>query len=92
MCCFCGALGKTLETRGAKYDKIVGKATLETGLDDKKRARVAKIALNVAVHMDAEYGFIFERTEKIMQQGCLATASLEGGFPVIYKPAHVYDD
>ena len=90
--CFCGALTKALETRGAKYDKIVGKATLETGLDDKKRARVAKIALDVAVHMDEEYGFIFERVEKIMQQGCLVTASLEGGFPVTYNLTHEFDE
>ncbi len=92
MYCFCGALAKALETRGAKYDKIVGKATLETGLDDKKRARVSQITLAVAVHMDEEYGFIFERVEKIMQQGCLVTASLEGGFPIIYKLTHEFDD
>ncbi len=90
--CFCGALAKALEARGAKYDKIVGKATLETGLDEKKRARVAKIALDVAVRMDEEFGFIFERVEKIMQQGCLVTASLEGGFPVTYKLTHEFEE
>ena len=90
--CFSGALAKALETRGAKYDKIVGKATLETGLDEKKRARVAKIVLDVAVHMDEEFGFIFERVEKIMQQGCLVTASLEGGFPVEYKLSHEFEE
>ena len=90
--CFCGALVKALETRGAKYDKIVGKATLETGLDDKKRARVAKITLDVEVHMDEEFGFIFERVEKIMQQGCLVTASLEGGFPIEYHLTHVFEE
>ena len=90
--CFCGALTKALETRGAKYDKVVGKATLETGLDDKKRARVTKIALDITVHMDEEYGFIFERVEKILQQGCLVTSSLEGGFPVTYKLTHEFDE
>ncbi len=83
--CFCGAFGKALEARGAVYDKIEGTSTLETGLDDKKRARVTKIVLDVTVHMDEEYEFIFERVEKIMQQGCLVTASLEQAFPIEYK-------
>jgi osmotically inducible protein OsmC len=83
--CFCGALGKALETRGATYERITGTATLETGLDEKKRARVTGIALEVTVHMDEEYGFIFDRVEKIMQQGCLMTASLHNAFPVTYK-------
>ncbi len=92
MYCFCGALTKALETRGAKFDKVTAKATLETGLDEKKRARVAKITLDVAVHMGDEYSSVFERVEKIMQQGCLVTASLEGGFPIIYNLTHECDE
>jgi osmotically inducible protein OsmC len=83
--CFCGALGKALETRGATYESINGTATLETGLDEKKRARVTGITLDVTVHMDEEYGFIFDRVEKIMQQGCLVTASLHNAFPMTYN-------
>lgn len=88
--CFCGAFGKALETRGAKYEKIEGSATLETGVDEKKRARVTGIALDVTVHMDEDFEFIFERVEKIMQQGCLVSASLEAAFPVTYKLRHEY--
>ncbi len=88
--CFCGALGKALETRGAKYERISGTATLETGLDEKKRARVIGIALDVTVVMDEEFEFIFDRVEKIMQQGCLVTASLHAAFPVTYKLHHEY--
>ncbi len=88
--CFCGALGKALETRGAKYERITGTATLETGLDEKKRARVTGIALNVTVFMDEEFEFIFERVEKIMQQGCLVTASLHAAFPLTYKLHHEF--
>lgn len=88
--CFCGALGKALETRGAKYERIAGKATLETGLDEKKRARVTGIAIEVSVFMDEEYEFIFERVEKIMQQGCLVTASLHAAFPLTYKLHHEF--
>lgn len=83
--CFCGALGKALKTRGADYERITGTATLETGLDEKKRARVVGIAIEVTVHMDEDYGFIFDRVEKIMKQGCLVTASLHEAFPVTYK-------
>ncbi len=86
--CFCGAFAKALEARGAVFAKIEGKATLETGLDDKKRARVTGIALDVTVFMDDEYEFIFERVAKIMQQGCLVTASLEQAFPITYKLRH----
>ncbi len=83
--CFCGAFAKALETRGAVYESISGKATLETGVDEKKRARVTSITLDVTVVMDEEYEFIFERVEKIMQQGCLVTASLENAFPITYN-------
>ncbi|UZP66618.1 OsmC family protein [Desulfovibrio mangrovi] len=88
--CFCGALGKALETRGAKYERITGTATLETGVDDKKRARVVGIALAVTVYMDEEFEFIFDRVEKIMQQGCLVTASLHEAFPITYKLYHEF--
>lgn len=88
--CFCGALGKALETRGAKYERITGTATLETGLDEKKRARVAGVVLDVKVHMDEEFEFIFDRVEKIMQQGCLVTASLHAAFPITYKLHHEF--
>lgn len=88
--CFCGAFAKALETRGTVFDKIVGSATLETGLDEKKRVRVVRIALDVTVYMDEEYEFIFDRVEKIMKQGCLVTASLENAFPVTYTLHHEF--
>ncbi|MEZ0575159.1 OsmC family protein [Halodesulfovibrio aestuarii] len=86
--CFCGALGKALETRGATYERITGTATLETGVDEKKRARVTGITLDVTVHMDEDYDFIFDRVEKIMKQGCLVTASLHAAFPMTYNLHH----
>ncbi|MCG8531745.1 MAG: OsmC family protein [Desulfovibrionales bacterium] len=89
--CFCGALGKALETRGAAYERIAGKAILETGLDEKKRARVVGITLDVTVYMDEDYDFIFDRVEKIMQKGCLVTASLHNAFPMTYKLHHECD-
>jgi osmotically inducible protein OsmC len=88
--CFCSAFGKALETRGAKYDKISGTATVRTGVDDKKRGRVTGIDLDVTVYMDEEYEFIFERVEKIMRQGCLVTASLAAAFPVEHTLHHDY--
>ncbi|WP_291329414.1 OsmC family protein [Desulfovibrio sp. UCD-KL4C] len=89
--CFCGALGKALETRGAEYDRITGTATLETGIDEKKRARVVGITLDVTVHMDEDFGFIFDRVEKIMKKGCLVTASLHEAFPMTYN-LHLEED
>ena len=89
--CFCGAFGKALETRGATYERITGTATLETGLDEKKRARVTGITLDVTVHMDEDYDFVFDRVEKIMKQGCLVTASLHDAFPMTYKMHHECD-
>lgn len=83
--CYCAALDKALETRSAKYRKIEGKATVQTGTDDKGRGRVVGLSLDVTVHMDQEYEFIFDRVEKIMRQGCLITGSLEGAFPVTYN-------
>ncbi|MDR3319727.1 MAG: OsmC family protein [Desulfovibrio sp.] len=80
--CFCSSFGKALETRGAKYNKIAGSATVQTGVDEKKRVRITGVTLDVTVYMDEDYEFIFERVEKIMQQGCFVTASLETAFPV----------
>ncbi len=86
--CFCGAFAKALDARGAKYENIQGKATLETGLDEKKRARVVSMALDVTVRMSEDYDDVFERVVKVMQQGCLVTASLEGAFPITYNIHH----
>ena len=58
---------------------------METGIDDKGRGRVVGMTLDVTVHMDEEYEFIFDRVAKIMRQGCLITGSLEGAFPVKYN-------
>ena len=83
--CYCAALDKALEARDAKYRSIEGRATVETGIDDKGRGRVVGLTLDVTVHMDEEYEFIFDRVAKIMRQGCLITGSLEGAFPVKYN-------
>lgn len=83
--CYCAALDKALESRDAKYRSIEGRATVETGIDDKGRGRVVGMTLDVTVHMDEEYEFIFDRVAKIMRQGCLITGSLEGAFPVKYN-------
>ncbi len=90
--CFSGALAKALSTRGADYTRITGKAELQTALDDKKRNRISGIAITVNVEMPEENAFIFERVEKIMQQGCLITASLEPAFPITYTMNHVFSD
>lgn len=83
--CYCAALDKALESRKADYQRIEGKATLETGLDDMGRGRVTSIILDVTVFMSEEYEFIFDRVEKIMRQGCLITGSLHEAFPVKYN-------
>lgn len=88
--CFCGAFAKALEVRGASYEKIYGTATLHTGLDEMKRARVTGIDIEVTVEMDEEHEFTFDRVEKIMKQGCLITASLEAAFPMKYTLHHEY--
>ena len=82
---FSAALDKALESRDARYRSIEGRATVETGIDDKGRGRVVGMTLDVTVHMDEEYEFIFDRVAKIMRQGCLITGSLEGAFPVKYN-------
>ena len=83
--CYCAALDKALDTRNAKYEKIDAKATLRTGTDDLGRGRVTGIDIDVTVHLDEEYEFIFDRVEKVMRQGCLVTGSLEAAFPVKYN-------
>lgn len=83
--CYCAALDKALDARHAQYENIEGKATLETGTDDKGRGRVTSIRLDVTVRMDQEYEFIFDRVEKIMRQGCLVTGSLEPAIKMVYN-------
>lgn len=83
--CYCAALDKALDTRNAKYDRIEGSATVRTGTDELGRGRVVGIDIDVTVHMDEEFAFIFDRVEKVMRKGCLVTGSLENAFPVTYK-------
>ena len=83
--CYCSALDKALATRGVEYQTIEGSATLETGTDEMKRARVMKITLDVTVVMDEDLEDIFERVAKIMRNGCLVSASLEGGIEMVYN-------
>lgn len=90
--CYCAALDKALDARKAEYRKIEASASLETATDDKGRARVSGITLDVTVFMDQEYEFIFERVEKIMKQGCLVTGSLEPAIPMKYNLQLECDD
>lgn len=83
--CYVAALDKALDTRGAKYDAITAKATVEAGSNDKGQGRILGITLDVTVHMDADYEDIFERVSKVMRHGCLISASLEAAFPVTYN-------
>ena len=85
--CYVAALDKALDTRGARYDSITAKATVEAGSNDKGQGRILGIILDVTVHMDADYEDIFERVSKVMRHGCLISASLEAAFIVTYTLA-----
>jgi len=89
--CFCSALSGALLARGAEYSEIRGSASVETGLDDKKRARVQKIILHVEVVMSDDFEDVFERCKKIMEPGCLITASLEPGIRVEHKVRLIHE-
>ncbi len=90
--CFCAALDTALKARNAAYDKLTGRALLETAPDESGWVRVSKIVLDVTLWMKEEDSFIFERVEKIMKQGCLVTGSLEKAFPVEHKLHLEYSD
>ena len=81
--CYCAALDKALTTRGAVYTALDATATLETGVDELKRARIRTITLDVVVTMAEEHEEAFERVVKVMRNGCLVSASLEGGMEVV---------
>lgn len=83
--CYIAALDKALDTRGAKYDSIKGKATVSAGSNDKGQGRILGITLDVTVHMDSDYEDTFERVAKVLKHGCLISASLEAAFPVTYN-------
>lgn len=83
--CYIAALDKALDTRGARYESIVGNATVKAGENDKGQGRIVGIDLNVKVRMDADYEDIFERVAKIMRKGCLVSATLEAAFPINYN-------
>lgn len=83
--CYIAALDKALDARGARYDKIAGKASVTAGSDDKGRGRILGIVLDVTVHMGEDYEETFERVSKVLRHGCLISASLEAAFPVTYN-------
>lgn len=83
--CFIGSLDKALETRGAVYEEIRGKASVKAGANEKNQSRILGIHLDVVVRMDSDYEEIFERVSKVLKNGCLVTASLDAAFPVTYN-------
>lgn len=90
--CYTAALDKALDTRGARYESITGKARVTAGTNDKGQGRILGIALEIVVRMDEDYEDIFQRVSKVMRNGCLITASLDAAFPVTYDLRMEYTD
>ncbi len=85
MCCYCSALGSALVARNATYESIGGTATVEVGADDQGRDRVKQITLDVEVKLPAAHKAVLERCLKILENGCMITASLEPCIKMIYN-------
>lgn len=92
MCCYCSALGSAIVARKGSYESIGGTATVVVGPDDLGRDRVRQITLDVEVKLPEAYKDILERCLKIMENGCLVTASLEPCIKMIYNVKTVFTD
>ncbi len=88
--CYIGSFGQALSARGADADSIDGTATVTTRQDELGRKRISGISLHVFVHIKKEYREIYERVSKILQKGCLISASLEPAFPVTYTVKSIW--
>ncbi len=83
--CFIGSFADALQARKAEFREISGNAVVTAGDDGTGRTRVLGITVNVEVEMDAVFNDTFEHVKKIMQRGCLISASLEPAFPITYN-------
>jgi len=80
--CFASTLGSSLRARGVNIKSLWGRASAETGQDDYKRTKVAKIRIEVDVDLDDADLPVLEKCSTIAERGCLVTYSLEEGIEV----------
>lgn len=92
LACYVGTLGTALEARGAEFEEISGEAHLVLGQNAKSQARITGIDINVEVNLSEDESDVFERCKKIMNNGCLVTASVHEGVHMNYNLTPNYDE
>jgi len=80
--CFASTLGSALTARGAKIKSLSGRAFAEQDRDDYFRTKVARMRIEIDVHVDDADLPVLEKCRAIMERGCLVTYSIGEGIEV----------
>lgn len=80
--CFASTLGGALATRNAIIKSLTGRAVSDKDKDEYYRTKVNNIQIEVEVDVNDGDLPTLERCEKIMENGCLITYSLNEGIEV----------
>ena len=80
--CFASTLGAALAARNATIRSLTGRAVSEKDKDEYYRTKVSNIQIEVEVDVNDGDLPTLEKCEKIMENGCLITYSLNQGIEV----------
>ncbi len=80
--CFASTLGSALAARGATIKSLTGRAVSEKDKDEYYRTKLSNIRIEVEVDVNDGDLPTLEKCEKIMENGCLITYSLNQGVEV----------
>jgi uncharacterized OsmC-like protein len=80
--CFASTLGSALAARGATIKSLTGRAVSEKDKDEYYRTKVSNVQIEVEVDVNDGDLPTLEKCEKIMENGCLITYSLNQGIEV----------
>lgn len=90
--CYCSMLAAALLARDVDFDDISATADLEMGRNEQGKSRVLKMSIRCSVRVNERDEAIFRRVQKIMEQGCLVTASLHDGIATTYELSPTFFD
>lgn len=80
--CFASTLGAALAARGVTIKSLTGRALSEKEKDEYYRTKVGNIQIEIEVDVNDADLPTLEKCEKIMENGCLITYSLNQGIEV----------
>lgn len=90
--CYGAMLAAVLDARQVHYTGLTGRAIVELGPNSKGQGRVRHIHIAFSVALPRGERELFERSARVMQNGCLVTGSLHEGIAMSYELNAIHSD